>query len=167
MEFKKKASIFFLVSIIGISLDQWVKLLAIEHLKPIGMKSVLGGFFKFIYSVNRGAWGSLASDWPEPLRSIVLIAIPCVVLLGIGIFIFYKKNMPTIEVWTFSLIFSGGVGNMIDRVFRDGVVDMFWFGLEQYRYLQTNIFNIADVIIMVAAGLLIYKMIQDYRFKQK
>ena len=56
------------------------------------------------------------------------------------------------------LVLSGGVGNMIDRVFRDGnVIDFLHFEF----FPSFPVFNVADCAIVVGAGLLILYFLID------
>ena len=67
-----------------------------------------------------------------------------------------------------SLILSGGIGNMIDRIFRDGnVVDFI-----HLHFMPTfPVFNIADCAVCIGACLLllhfIIDMIKDYKIRRK
>ena len=62
-----------------------------------------------------------------------------------------ERNL--IAVWAMVLIAAGGMGNLVDRILRDGrVIDFMNLGLGPVR---TGIFNIADVQIMVGLGLLL------------
>ena len=61
-------------------------------------------------------------------------------------------------IWAMTLVLSGGIGNMIDRVFRDGnVVDFLHFTF----WPDFPIFNVADCAIVVGAGLLILYFLLD------
>ncbi|MBR2180954.1 MAG: signal peptidase II, partial [Oscillospiraceae bacterium] len=57
-----------------------------------------------------------------------------------------KKNM--LFLWAGSLILSGGIGNLIDRILRGKVVDMFDFEL-----INFPVFNVADICVTVGAVL--------------
>ena len=130
-----------------ILLDQVVKEVSVRCLKPCSSVSVIPGFFNLTYVENRGcAWGMLQNQvW-------LLIAIALVML---GLLIWRSK-------WFFPegklgkvvqvLLYSGIVGNLWDRVFRGFVVDMFDFYWQIHHF---PVFNVADVFISVAAGLLI------------
>lgn len=150
MSFKERAKYVFPIFFTMLALDQWTKYLAVENLKGFPEISYLGGFFRLMYVTNRGAWGSLGADWPEPARKAVLIVIPILFILFLTVYLFRSKNpIKKFELIAFSFILSGGVGNMIDRIHADAVIDMLWMGFARYRYLQTNVFNIADVAIMI------------------
>ena len=146
-------------------LDQWSKILAIQYLKYSPAKSFFNGMAKLIYAENPGAWGSLGAHWPESLRFAFLIVIPLLVLLGIIIYIFLSHSMAKREALALGLIVAGGLGNLIDRIRFGYVVDMFWVGIPQ-TWWQTNIFNIADMIIMLAFGLLLMNTLQDWKKKK-
>ena len=69
--------------------------------------------------------------------------------------------------WAIVLVLSGGVGNMIDRIFRDGnVIDFLHFEF----WPTFPVFNVADCAIVVGAGLLIlyfFKGIVDEEKKKR
>lgn len=158
---------FSSILIVSLIFDQWTKIMAIQDLKPLRYPlQYFGGFFRLLYAENRGAWGNLAGDWPDTYRSIVLIWLPLAVLIGLAVYIFVYKKMRMIEVLGLSFIISGGVGNLIDRIRYDFVVDMLWMGFSGTK-IQTNIFNIADVVIMTGFFLLVYLNIVDYLEKRK
>lgn len=160
MNSKKKIILILCLMTSLVLLDQWSKYLAIKHLSQAPTINYLGGFFKLTFTRNYGAWGSLGSDWKEPLKSGVLLYLPGVFLIGLIIFTLLKKGLTKYETLSFSFITAGGVGNLIDRIQQGSVVDMFWFGIREYRYLQTNIFNIADVVIIIGAGFMLVNQIQ-------
>ena len=70
--------------------------------------------------------------------------------------------------WAISLVLSGGIGNMIDRIFRDGEVVDF---IQLDFWKSYPIFNVADCAIVIGAGLLmlyfVKDIIKDARSKQK
>ena len=67
-----------------------------------------------------------------------------------------KRNK--LLIWAVSLVISGGMGNLIDRIFRGGkVVDFLHFEF----FPSFPIFNIADIAVVVGAGLLILYFIID------
>ena len=169
MTFKERALYFFPITTALIPLDQWTKYLAVVHLKGLPEISYFGGYFKLLYVTNRGAWGSMGADWPEPWRKVVLIVIPVIFILFLSGYLFRPKNkIRVVDLVAFSCILAGGVGNMIDRIHADAVIDMLWMGVSHMRYLQTNVFNIADVAIMAGLFILIIDfLVNNYKTLQK
>ncbi len=128
--------------------DAVVKELAVARLQDAAAVEVVPGFFNLAYVENRGcAWGMFQGQvWP--------LAAFAVVALG---FLFWKRK----EVFgegkvartAETLLYAGIIGNLIDRVFRGYVVDMFDFYWRSYHF---PCFNLADVFISAAAALLVW-----------
>ncbi len=163
MSFKKR--IIWLIStlFIVVGSDQWSKSWAVQNVKGHLPTTYFFDLFKIIYAENTGAWGNLGGDWPQWARLSFLIYVPCMVLLGLGIYILISKKIRSLEVYGFSLVLAGGIGNIIDRI-KDGfVVDFMYVG---HGNIGTNIFNIADVVIMIGFGILIINGIIEKRQQQ-
>lgn len=163
---KDRLKVFIPIFLGGLALDQLTKFWAIVELKGKPSISILGGFFRFIFATNKGAWGSAGANLPEPLRLLFLMIIPAAVLLGLIVYLLKSKDVNKLNLIAYSLIASGGIGNVIDRILYNEVVDMLWFGLRQYQYLQTNVFNIADVWIMIGFFIIIVDMIIEHKKKK-
>ena len=63
-----------------------------------------------------------------------------------------SKKVTKVDLFSLSCIFAGGIGNLIDRIRYDYVVDFMYMG---YKKIGTNIFNIADVVIMTGFGIMV------------
>lgn len=160
----KKLVQFTLINISIIAFDQLTKLWAVKSLKGLPPINYLGGFIKLIYAENTGAWGNLGGDWPDLARTAFLIILPLVVLLGISIYSFKSIKMKNYERIAYHFVIAGGIGNLIDRIYLGYVVDFMWFGLEK---LGTNIFNIADVSIMIGFFMLVILGFIDSRNEKR
>lgn len=162
----KRLKIFLPIFITGILLDQLVKYWAVMTLKGKAPVVLWGGLVKLVFATNKGAWGSAGANLSEPLRSVLLIVIPLILLIGIIVFFILKpKDVSRHDLVAYSFIASGGIGNVIDRILYNEVVDMFWFGLDQYRFLQTNVFNIADVWVMLGFFIIVFDQLKRLRHK--
>jgi signal peptidase II len=62
------------------------------------------------------------------------------------------KNLRLVDILSFSLILGGGAGNLIDRLFKGGVVIDFM--ILTVGTLRTAIFNIADLAVVCGLMLL-------------
>ena len=116
-------------------------------------REFLNGFINLTYIHNRGgAWGMLYG------KTYVLLPVTLVIMaLCIALYVKYGKKSRLL-LWAVSLVMSGGMGNMLDRVFRQGnVVDFLHFEF----FPSFPVFNIADCAIVVGAGLLILYFIID------
>jgi len=150
-----------IVAMLGFALfcvgcDQASKRAAIEILKGTETLSFWGDIFRLTYAENSGAFLGLGGAWPAPVRWLVFTgAALLVVVYSVGWVVSQLRRQPhgSLTIWAMVLIAAGGMGNLVDRIAREGrVVDFMNFGVGSVR---TGIFNIADVQIMVGLGLLL------------
>ncbi|MBK8276302.1 MAG: signal peptidase II [Nitrospira sp.] len=67
--------------------------------------------------------------------------------------------LDTVVAW--SLVLSGGLGNLVDRIINDGrVIDFMNIGIGS---LRAGIFNVADVYITVGVVVLVFQALQRPR----
>ena len=122
-------------------------------------REVINGFINLTYIHNRGgAWGVLYG------HTLILVPITLVIMaLCVLLYVKYGKKSRLL-LWAISLVLSGGIGNMIDRVFREGNVVVFL----HFEFFPTfPVFNVADCAVVVGAGLLILYFILDTVKDQK
>ena len=135
-------------------LDHATKFWAESALKPgpgrgYPVIEVIPGFFDLQYHENTGAAFSMATGQTKLLAVVSLLA-------TIG-FSWFWWTLPAKERWgrcAVALILSGAVGNMIDRMAREYVVDFIHFYFRGYHY---PIFNIADTCICVGAAIIVWR----------
>ena len=152
---KLKLSEYVLYSAIilgGIGIDQLTKWLAATFLKQVGTLPIIENVLHLTYHTNKGmAFGMLETHrW-------VFMSVSTVTILALG-FLLYAGYVRANKLYTvsLSLIISGGVGNMIDRIFLGYVIDFI-----DFRIIDFAIFNGADSFVCVGAGLLIFALIKD------
>ena len=128
--------------------DFLTKLLVSNLLYINSSVAVIKGFFNITYTKNYGAAFSILENY-----RFLLIVFSIIVLFVILYYL--KKNNITnkFEVFSYSLILGGLVGNLIDRIFYGYVIDFFDFCLFGYDFA---IFNLADVAIVVGIMILIF-----------
>jgi signal peptidase II len=136
--------------------DQASKRVAAEVLKGTETLSYLGDVFRLTYAENSGAFLGLGGGWPEPVRWAVFTGAALAVVAASAGWVVAQLRRPrhdALAVWAMVLIAAGGMGNLVDRVLREGrVIDFMNLGLGPVR---TGIFNVADVQIMIGLGLLL------------
>jgi len=136
-------------------LDQWTKYLAVVHLKGNAPIEIIKNVFELSYLENRGA----AFGVFQNQRWIFLILTLVVMILLL--FLFFrlpdnKRFLPMKICLVF--IFSGALGNMIDRIFNGYVVDFLYFKL-----IHFPIFNVADIYVTVAVVIAMVLFLFYYR----
>jgi signal peptidase II len=151
-----KIVLFCFCCLTFIGCDRLTKNLAKEHLKDKATISYLHDTIRLQYVENTGAALSLGDDLPKTVSFWLLSILPLVVLLGL---LFYTlknlQQMATMKIFSIALIFSGGIGNIIDRILFDRhVTDFMNLGISNIR---TGIFNVADVCVTAGViGLLLF-----------
>ncbi|MDQ6755791.1 MAG: signal peptidase II [Bacteroidota bacterium] len=157
-----KIFLFCISSFVFIGCDRATKDLAKEHLKNKESISYLHDTFRLEYAENTGAAMSFGDNLPKKMNVLLLSILPLIFL--IILFAYTIKNAKQFtypKMFSIALIFSGGIGNIIDRIFFDRhVPDFMNLGIQN---LRTGIFNFADVCVTIGAmGLMIF-----YRDKYK
>ena len=148
----------FALSAAIVALDQVSKALIVARVTPGTVAfSAFGDFFWIVRQQNPGMAFSLLDKLSEPWRVLVLIALPLLLVAAVLVF-YFKSAEPTVfQRWILCGIVGGGLGNVIDRIFRaDGVVDFIsvkFYGI--FGYPRWPTFNVADSSVVVCAILLI------------
>lgn len=150
-----KIALFCFICIFSIGCDRVTKDLAKQHLANKEVKSFLHDTVRLVYVENTGAALSLGSELSNTTAFWLLSILPLAflfLLLGYAI-----KNVATLSIPQlifFAMIFSGGIGNIIDRIIHNRhVPDFMNVGINNFR---TGIFNFADVFVSIGVlGLMI------------
>lgn len=137
-----------------VSCDQVSKVMAYNLLALSGPRTYLNDMFRLVYVENSGAFLSLGAHWPGFFQLLLLKILPVFFLLILAWFLFRATQTRSRGVLAFTLILSGGIGNIWDRIMNDGrVIDFMNIGIGA---LRTGIFNFADVFITIGFFLLLY-----------
>lgn len=140
-------AIIMLVVVLADQISKWAVL---EHLdEPV---SIIPHVLSFEYATNTGmAWGMLKDHrW-------IFMTLSTVAIVAFT-YLYYKgvKKPHTLFTVAVGSVLGGGIGNMIDRLFRPngGVVDFF-----RTDFIDFPIFNVADIFITVGGALLVIYVI--------
>ena len=140
---KKKLLIFdiFLLTILAL-LDQLTKYFASVNLKHQPAYSVIDGVLEFNYLENRGAAFGLLQN-----QKVLFLFVGFLFLSAICYVLYKTPDGPKYKLLHLLLITiaGGAVGNMIDRLRFDYVVDFIYF-----VFINFPIFNLADIYVTTA-----------------
>ncbi len=145
---------------VGVGLDQLTKYLVVANMELHESVEIIPGVFNFTYIQNDGAaFGSLDDQrW-------LFMVLSSVAIVGIFVFLFWKKPQDKLLLSSLILIVSGGIGNMIDRIALGYVIDFIDFCA--FPEIWMWVFNVADSFVCIGAGMmilwLILDMIKDYK----
>ena len=149
-----KYFIFVVSSIFLIALDQLTKYFATKYLQHNKPFVIIDNVLELTYVENRGAAFGILQN-----KQLLFYALTVVVLVAICVLLYkiddFKNN---IFYFVFLiLIFSGAIGNFIDRLKNKYVVDFIYF-----KPIDFPVFNLADIYITIACiFMIIYLFIFD------
>ena len=145
-------SVIIIIALTG--LDQLTKHLATVYLAPVGAMPFIPGVMELRYVLNDGAAFSMLADaeWGR----VFLIVVTGLALAALAVYFFWKKPSSWLERWVFILIFSGGLGNLIDRVLNGEVVDYI-----NLLFMRFAVFNFADICVCVGVALWVLVIFLD------
>lgn len=151
-----------ILAVIVILLDQITKIIIVKTIPPytIGCQ-LFGDFLRIIHVSNTGVAFSVGATWSDTIRKLLFSLMPLVVI-GLVCVIYFRNNEFTkLQRWAIMGIVGGGLGNLIDRIFRaEGVVDFIdvkFYGLFGMQRWPT--FNVADSAVVVCGILLLISFI--------
>ena len=148
----RKQRIFALLVIISvIAADQLTKLLSLSFLAPESSVTVIPNVLEFRYVENRGAAFGILSEhrW-------VFMILTAVAVVAMLLWVMLKKSSSKLLTTAIVLVVAGGIGNMIDRIFRGFVIDFI-----NAIFVKFYVFNIADCAVVIGCGLMILYVLID------
>jgi signal peptidase II len=157
---KRNIILFILGATVVVLLDQITKTIISEKLFMYGSYKVIDGFFNLVYTMNPGAAFGFLAGASETFRYFFFISISISAMLLIIYYILKSKSQDLFIVISFTLIFGGAVGNLIDRIRFGAVVDFLDFYVGTWHWPA---FNVADSAISIGAVLMIWEMIVKRR----
>ena len=160
---KTKERLFpFILTAAVIAADQISKAVIVATIEKhtLGAR-IFGDFLRIIHTRNLGVAFSLGAGVSAGLRSVLFTIAPLVVLAALLVYYFRSDEFTKLQRWAIAGILGGGLGNLIDRIFRaEGVVDFIdfkfygLFGMERWPT-----FNIADSSVVVCGIILFVSII--------
>lgn len=148
---KVRLAILLLVLGCTVGCDQTSKHIARRELGRVESVALPGGFGELRLAGNHGSFLSLGSSMSPSVRQAFFVGgvgIGLIVLFG---YLVANSNLTRLSFWGLSLVLAGGISNLIDRVMQQGAVTDFIY--LRAGPLQTGVFNVADMVIMLGIGL--------------
>jgi signal peptidase II len=137
-------------------LDQWTKHVVQGRLLLHQAAEVIPGFFNLVHVRNTGGAFGIFGGERGGLGSLLFVVIS---LIAIGSILFFfvkaREDEKTLAL-SLSLVLSGAIGNLIDRLGYGEVVDFLDFHLFSYHWPA---FNIADSAICIGIGLIALELL--------
>ena len=160
--------IYSVIIALGIAVDQlskWLISSNMELTEPAQTIPLIKNILHITYTTNKGmAFGLF--DGPNERWIFLTVSTIAIIAFSIYLYLGHADNM--LYGVAFSMVVSGGIGNMIDRfgfgfyVNQEGIGEVIDFiDFRAFPEIWNAIFNIADSLVCVGAGLLILALIID------
>jgi len=149
---KIQTKLYFLsLSIFIILIDQFTKYLMFNNKKLLINKDFL--LFKIDFVKNYGAAFNIFSG------SRIFLSLISILFSILLIYLIFRKNtLNSLELYSFSFILGGTIGNGIDRIYKGFVVDFI-----NLNIINFPVFNIADISINIGFIFLLYNIFKNNR----
>ena len=145
---KKNRFNFIILSLLITLSDQFIKnIIYLNHNSLINNDFI---FFSIDYVKNYGAAFNIFSG-----SRILLSTVSTIITFLLIYFILYKKNISNLDLFSYSFILGGTIGNGIDRIIKGYVIDFI-----NLNFVSFPVFNIADISINIGLILIIYGLIK-------
>ena len=147
-----QTKIYFLsLSIFIVLIDQFTKYLMFYNKKLLINKDFL--FFKLDFVKNYGAAFNIFSG-SRIFLSLISILFSIILIY----LIFSKNNLNSFDLYSYSFILGGTIGNGIDRIYKGFVVDFI-----NLNIINFPVFNISDISINIGFIFLLYNIFKNSR----
>ena len=150
----KKELPFFLTTSLVLIIDQVTKLLVRSNMS-LEQSIPAEGFFRLTFVTNTGGiFGILAN---QTLLIILTAAVGIAALLLYYRYPLFQDGLVKVGL---GLLLGGAIGNLIDRIYLEGVVDFIDIG-------AWPVFNLADSAIVIGIIILAYFSLSRYRKRKR
>ena len=145
----KKMLILFIV-ILLVLIDQIIKQVIVNSLYNESI-IFIKGLINFTYVENTGGAFGIGRN------SVIVFILANIIIIGCLIKIILSKNnsLNLLSLLSMAFIISGGIGNLIDRIFRGFVVDY----IDINPIFKYPVFNLADIFIVLGCIVLAIELI--------
>lgn len=153
----------FIFSLVIVAADQITKALVVAYIPENTVKfSLFNDFLRIVHVRNTAIAFSMGEGLDMPLKIIFFILLPLVLISVISYYIIRDESeFTSFDKYMLAGFVGGGVGNLIDRIFRKmSVVDFIstnnygLFGMERFPT-----YNIADASVVICVILLLISML--------
>ncbi len=154
----RKLAIFIPLLVVGLALDQVSKLLVFYKLPLGGQAPLIPGLLNLVHIHNKGAAFGLLSSWSAEFAWLFFVAITGGVLVVLGYLLWRLPDDHRAMALGYSLVLTGALGNLIDRVRLGEVVDFIDVYWRRYHWPA---FNVADSLVCVGVAVLVWVIIRE------
>ena len=154
----RKLSILLPILVVGLALDQVTKVLVMQKL-PLGSQTpLIPDILNLVHIHNKGAAFGLLSGWSTQFTWLFFVITTALVLAVLGYMLWRLPDGHWTATLGYSLVLTGALGNLIDRVRLGKVVDFIDVYWGRYHWPA---FNVADSLVCLGAAVLVWVIIRE------
>ena len=142
---------WFVIGLLCLAIDTLTKLYIANNFVAGQSLPLIDGVFHITYHINNGAAFSILQG-----KTVFLSIASGAVVIGIVLYIAARKPKNSLLLTSLTLIIAGALGNLIDRVFRGGVIDFL-----DFRLINFPVFNLADCFVVIGGALLFLYILKN------
>tara|TARA_B100000686_G_scaffold236038_1_gene243958 strand:+ start:296 stop:805 length:510 start_codon:yes stop_codon:yes gene_type:complete len=146
----------FVASSALIVVDQYTKFMVTLHIPINYSVNVVEGLFNLTHIRNSGVAFGIFSDHNSELKPYLLIFVSIIAIIAILVIFHQTEKNKKIVQTGLVLVFSGAIGNLIDRVLHKEVIDFIDFFIDNQHWPA---FNIADSCITIGVMFMLTDML--------
>ena len=148
---RNKYLFLFIISSALIIIDQYTKFMVSLHIPLNYSVKVVAGFFNLTHIRNSGVAFGIFSEQNSELKPYLLIFVSIIAIIAILVIFHQTEREKKLVQTGLVLVFSGAIGNLIDRVLHKEVIDFIDIFFNNRHWPA---FNVADACITIGVMLL-------------
>jgi signal peptidase II len=156
---KNKYLTLFIFANVLVLVDQYSKFLVTTHLPLYYSIEVIQGVFNLTHIRNPGVAFGLFAGMESQYKAWIFVFISTVAIIAILVIYHHTPKEHRMVRVGLILIFSGAIGNVIDRIVYQEVIDFLDVFYKGYHWPA---FNFADSCITIGVGLMILDLFQKH-----
>lgn len=137
----------------NIVVDQLSKYWVDKTVDRDSVTELLGNLLTLRHVLNEGAFLGMGSELSGPVKLVVLLILPAIVLGFVVYHMIKEKHMDKLSLIGFSCVVGGGVSNIFDRFVHGSVIDFLHM---DFGFVRTGIFNAADLSVTTGMVLILW-----------
>ena len=134
-----------------IVIDQYTKFMVTLHIPLSYSINIVEGFFNLTHVRNSGVAFGIFSEQNSELKPYLLIFVSIIAIIAILVIFHQTERQRRLAQGGLVLVFSGAIGNLIDRVLHKEVIDFIDIFFNNRHWPA---FNVADACITIGVMLL-------------
>lgn len=152
---RNRYGLLSVVLTVSLVLDQWTKWLVDSSFRVGESLSLIEPILALTYVRNKGAAFGILQTASPGFRDPFFVLVPLLAISVISYLYYRLEKDQQLSAFALSLVLSGAVGNLLDRIRLGYVID--FLDIHWKEVYHWPAFNVADSCIVVGVGILFFQ----------